>query len=242
MMLLMLGAMHTMGRTRDGQNRHFLLHCQRRGWMSTFTRPVDDLGRWTGVLENYLADQIEQTEYFFWMGQFTSIFQCARWLPEYARAFLEVGKLDEEFRLEQVTRPAVSTIFQGTSIVAPPLSRALGIGACFVLRELIRRNVISNPLAHAHCYVPHLRVRRLVGWIAEGSAGDAVWGGPRCDGSRDIHRVLLQYLGNSRCHFDQCFDIPLQLIAEDPDLRSELIRQDLPAGAPDAGGDEDAVF
>ncbi len=238
MVLLMLGAMHTMGRTKDGQNRHFLTHCQNMGWMHTFSRPVDDLSDWMTVLEQYLRDQVQQTEYFFWMGQFMSIFQCARWLPEYAHAFMEINKLTQDFRLDEITQPSVSVLFQGTGIEAPPISRALGLGACFVVRELTRLGVIRNSLAHRHCYVPSRRVRQLMSAI-EGQAFVDDGAGRRWERSIDIHSTLRHHLGPERCHFDLAFDIPLQLLAEQRDLQAELLHLDIPD---DDVEDDELVF
>jgi hypothetical protein len=47
---------------------------------------------------------------------------------------------------------------------APPLTKVLGIGACFVARELARAEVINptNPQLQDHCYPPVGRVRRLL--------------------------------------------------------------------------------
>ena len=47
----------------------------------------------------------------------------------------------------------MSQDFSGGGPSAPPLTRALGIGACFVVRELVRVDVLKSPLAHDHSYV-----------------------------------------------------------------------------------------
>ena len=129
--LMMLATLQTMGRTNPEQHREFLRLCVRQGWMDVFADPRRLADRWIGVLEDYLGAQTDDIQFYHWMRQFVSIYQIARWLPEYIRSFLEIDKFKERFDLDQVTRPAMNSDFSGGGPSAPPLTRALGIRGVF---------------------------------------------------------------------------------------------------------------
>jgi hypothetical protein len=96
------------------------------------------------------------------MKQFVGIYQLSRHLDDYIEVFLAVRRFDHPFALTQLTNTRASAEFQGGGVQAPPLSRVLGMGQCFVLRELFRHQVLANPHAHPHCFVPVGRVRRML--------------------------------------------------------------------------------
>jgi hypothetical protein len=216
MILFMLGMTHTMGRTTAAQHREFVRRCAHQGWLDVFAEPVDRAPeRWIRVMEEYLADRVEDIEYFAWMRQFVSIFQFARWLEHYIRAFREVPRVRAPFRLADVTEPRASVLFQGTEIDAPPISRTLGTGACFVMRELSRTQRIDNEHVARYCYTPVARVRFLlrgIGW--DGPTEEAQSGRDRATLSGSIYEFLVQHLGRDRALFDYAFDIPLLAITQ----------------------------
>ena len=47
----------------------------------------------------------------------------------------------------------MSEDFSGGRTERSTVTRALGIGACFVVRELVRANVLKSSLAYDHSYV-----------------------------------------------------------------------------------------
>ena len=159
---MMLAALQTMGRTNPEQHRNFLRQCAQRGWMDVFADPGLPADRWIGVLEDYLGTQTYDIRFYHWMRQFVSIYQIARWLPEYARSFLAIDKYKKRFDLDQVTRPAMNPDFSGGGLSAPPLTRTLGIGACFVVRELVRTDVLQSEFTFDHAYVAVGRVRDVL--------------------------------------------------------------------------------
>ena len=109
---------------------------------------------------------------------------------------------------------------QGGGISAPPVHRTLGIGACFVVRELLRLGVVSGDSApHACAYVPTKRLRDLfVRW------GYPEFDVPRADVglSKVIHRILVEHLGVEDARFQGAYDIPLQLVAYDPGYMAQV--------------------
>ncbi len=225
MIILSLGAMHTLGRTRPWQDSGFLRLCRDRGWLDTFARSTKQRDSWMEVLVEYLQDQVEHADYFLWMSRFVGLFQLSHWLHEYAELFLRIDGRREPFQLGTLLTPRAD---MNSPVDAPPLTRVLGIGACFVIRELARAGVIdaTNPALQEHCYPPVGRVRRLL--IELGCAG---LGDPtrtideRLGQSRIIHEFLSQHLGPERAHFGYTFDLPLLEVAEDRKLRTGFLGQ-----------------
>lgn len=221
LVLLILGATHTMGRTRPEQHREFLRHCKDQGWLDVFADPTLHAEKWMGILEGYLSAQITEAIFFEWVKQFVSIFQLANWLQDYVEAFLAIDQLGTPFSLDSVTRSGTSEIWQGGGPDAPSLTRTLGMGACFVVRELVRLNVLQSEHAYPHCYVPVLRVRQIFERL--GCTGILDQHSYRT--SERIYCFLVDTFGGEdirKVTFDHSFDIPFLLIADNPDLQQEF--------------------
>ena len=218
--LFLLGLTHTMGRTVAEQHRGFLRDCERGGWLNVFACSERDPAQWIEFIDDYLRDKLDETKFLQWMKQFVGIYQISRYLDEYIEAFQAVPRIRRPFSLAEVTNTRTSAAFQRGGVSAPPLSRVLGIGACFVLRELNRLQVIENEHANRHCYPPVGRVRKLLqGLGCEGL--DVVT--RRWELSPVIHRFLKLHLGEDAI-FHRDFDIPLQIVAEDVDLQDRFLR------------------
>jgi hypothetical protein len=160
--LFLLGLTHTMGRTVAEQHRGFLRDCEHGGWLNVFARSERDPAQWIKFIDDYLRDKLDETRFLQWMKQFVGIYQISRYLDDYIEAFQAVPRIRKPFSLTEVTNTRASAAFQRGGVSAPPLSRVLGIGACFVLRELSRLEVIENEHANRHCYPPVGRVRKLL--------------------------------------------------------------------------------
>ena len=223
--LLILASLHTMGRTTREQNCRFLSRCEDERWMDVFIDPGLPAERWMGVLDGYLGTSTHDIVSYHWMRQFVSIYQIARWLPDYVRSFLAIDKSEKPFDLDQATRPAVNPDFSGGGPSAPPLTRALGIGACFVVRELVRTRVLRSEFTYDHTYVAVRRVRYvfarlgMIKFPAESASYRH---------SRRIRDFLLDHLEADKAHFNRCFDLPFLAIAEDPRLQRRLLDCQLP--------------
>jgi len=228
MSLFMLGAMHTMGRMRGEAHRNFLVMCEEQGWLEVFSRPTDsNLDEWMGVLKAYLDRNVNDSPYLQWMGRFVSIFQFAHWLPEYVASFLAIEQFKDEFELDEITAIRASPAFQGGGLDAPPVSRTLGIGTCFVVRELVRAKVITNHRSFRHCYVPSGRVRRLMSLLGcHGLEGSFVSASERVKASGMIYDYLVDTLKDiTKARFHGDFDLPLIALTEpaNRDLLSRLL-------------------
>ncbi|MBK3732776.1 hypothetical protein GAY29_06560 [Azospirillum brasilense] len=214
LVLLALGSLMRMGRTQRGQHRRFIEICEKRGWWDVFAGvdPRDGADRWLDVLENFADLQVQDETFAFWMREFATIHRFARWLPVYAQIFLRLGARREAFDLSVVLAPRADPALTGAGGVdAPPISRSLGLGACFVVRELNRLDLVTGPLTHPYCFAPTASVRRLLERFGF-SLSDGE-GGPFAQ-SRAIHEFLVSHLGPDRATFAGDFDLPLVVLAD----------------------------
>jgi hypothetical protein len=207
MITFMLGALHTLGRTTSHQDRAFLELCDRRHWLEVFAAREFVAERWMEILEDYIADRVQEVQYSLWMNQFVSFYYLSRRLKEYVDAFKAVRAFRVKFDCRELTEPRAAAAFQGGGPDAPPITRVFGSGICFVLRELCRSGVLVNPLAYEHCYVPRQGVLELLGEL--GLDGGLVYGGASPAASGGIFRFLVDHLGEERATFGRSFDLPL---------------------------------
>ena len=217
--LFMLGALHTMGRVKPEQHRSFIRLWRQNGWLQIVANPQKNLQSWVGIVVDFLDQPGETIRFFDWMRQFVSIIQLAHWLQDYGDAFLAIDQLNGPLLMTDITRLRYSSQFQGSDLDAPSIDRTLGIGACFVVRELMRLGILSSVHAYPHCYTPVRRVRNLLESIGcRGLDSDA---SQRWEQSVAIYEFLSEYLGE-RATFNGAFDIPFLIIAEDGDLQNEF--------------------
>jgi hypothetical protein len=188
------------------------------------------------VLDDYFERQLDESTYSHWMRLFVSIFQLSRWLPEYVELLLGIERRNDPFSLIQLLRPRVDPVQQGGGIDAPPLDHTLGIGACFVLRELCRARMLTNPEVHPHCYMPGARVIRLLQWIGLDAGVTLV---QRLEQSRLVHQFLSANLGPDGATFGGDFDIPLLVVSADPQLFEEVFEEPQPHELSELAPDED---
>ncbi|MCM2372089.1 sacsin N-terminal ATP-binding-like domain-containing protein [Aporhodopirellula aestuarii] len=230
--VFLLALMHTIGRAQPEQHRKFIAKCGSEGWLDMFAASEPESERWMQFVSDYLERQIDEAEYFHWMRQFVGIFQMSKYLDGYAELFLAIGRIDRPFQLVEVLHSRSSSLFQGGGVSVPPLSRVLGLGSCFVVRELIRLNVLSNPHAIRHGYVPVKRVRDIFQQLGCEGLDLQV---QRWDMARHLYCFVEEHLGAEQATFMNDFDIPFQFIAEDVDLRQMFFHQDV---VDDGGEDE----
>jgi hypothetical protein len=91
------------------------------------------------------------------------------------------------------------------------LAPILGMGSCFVMRELVRLGHIKNPQTHCYCYEPAEKVRTLLGQLGcpvmetrDTSPGEM---------SKVIHQFLSENCADPT--FKEGFDLPLLLWTPD---------------------------
>lgn len=80
----------------------------------------------------------------FEMENRSVIYQISRWLTDYVESFRNIDRLRRQFGLDEILAPRTNVDFSGGGPDAPSLRRTLGIGACFVVRELMRFRVLAD--------------------------------------------------------------------------------------------------
>jgi len=168
LILLFLGATHTIGRQSRDQHRGFIEHCQREGWWDVFAtpNPQDQASAWMRVIDQYLVSNDSNMTYFHWMRYFVTLYQLALYMEEYGiRILSAMNQQNNELpSLEYYLNPNDSHLFSGASFPhVPPLTKTLGIiGANFVIRELVRKEFIKHNAKQyfvPYCFVPTGSVR-----------------------------------------------------------------------------------
>jgi hypothetical protein len=221
--LLVLGSLHSIGRTNLEQHRNFLDTCDKKDWLNTFADQQSDAQRWMGILEEYLDNPTGDHEYYQWMKQFVSIYQISRWLSDYAEGFLNINRIKQPFALDHIIALRTSAMFSGSDLDAPALNRALGMGVHFVIRELTRLAVLRQDHVHRHCYVPAGRVCSLLKLLG----CDKLECSSMTERSGVIHKFLVTHLGPERASFNRSFDLPLMALSEDEELQQRICGRDL---------------
>jgi hypothetical protein len=234
--LFLLGMAQTLGRVRPEASRSFLELCDREGWLSALARAKEDPHAWVDLLNEYLDDRIERLTFQQWMRLLVGLFIVGRGLDDYVDALLSIDRMRGGVSPGHIFNPRANPAFQGGGPDAAPISQVLGIGCCFVLRELAAANVVANPAVHPYCYVPSAGVRWLVGMLG-GPDLDNV-SGPRWVQSAAIYQFLREELGPGGATFDGAFDIPLQLLAYDSGLLQRVLSLSPPPELDDESRDE----
>ena len=221
--LFLYGIVQTLGRTRIEAGRDFIQLCENEGWIQNLCQLPIQSEEWLKNLYAYIQKQTDNIPFYQWIKLLFGLFVVARKLEDYVKAFEAINNMGDFGNLNQITNPLTNRFFQGGGPDAPPISRILGIGAWFMLRELVRNGLITEEAAFPHCFVPFKRVQNLIVALGGPQLGNAT----REEQSIRIHDFLKEHLQN-RATFDQSFDIPLQLIAADKILWNQFVNQKMP--------------
>jgi hypothetical protein len=218
MVLFGRAVFYRIGRSTDEQHRSFIERAQRTGSWSVFSaaNPQERAHEWMNVLDRFWDEQVDSDTWGNWMRSFPQFYKLARWLEEYAELFLNLERQDSPYDLAAVLNSRTDQGQQGGGIDAPPPS--LGIGACFVIRELLRYRHIRNNYAREHAFLPTGAVRRLINRIGLEIDNEA-----SVEVSSQIYRQIAHHLNPERATFGGAYDIPFQLIAADPELEAQLL-------------------
>jgi hypothetical protein len=217
--LFLLACAQTLGRTTMEQGRNFLELSRNHGWLDRMTQADRIPEVLTGCWTEFVGGQVDRIAYYRWILQLVGLSVVATWLDEYTDAWLAVRHVTREFDLEQISNPRSSEFFAGGGPDAPPLSPILGIGQCFLMRELMRNGIVASTFATRWCYPPVARLRRLVqalGGPVRSNERERTW-----QFSVDIYDFLSDHLPDPT--FSGAFDIPLLIVADNDELRERFL-------------------
>lgn len=217
--LLVLGTCRSLGRAQNHQHRSFLELAHREGWWEVFKAPGEP-GAWMGVLRAWQDDALAKLTYPRWMSLFPAIYQLSRYQDVYVRLLKSAGRRPDD--LYQVTRlltPRTDEALTGagTHFDAPPAP--LNMGLYWVLRELVRLEVVQGEHLYPDCWVPSEQV--LV-FLRPLGLEQPDGGLPNSQKAHTIANFLADELGTETPSLHLAFDIPLWHIAENEELRREL--------------------
>jgi len=215
MTLFSLGVFRRYGRVTDQQHRGFLDFLSTRGWWQTICEVDPELGAeaWLGILRAYGEERQTETVFELWMDSFPRRYRVARWLNEYVHLFQTLDRRESGFA-RFLLSPASDPSLSGSGIDAPTLSGILRLGQHLVIRELLRADVLSSPIAKEMAFAPRSSVINLMSGLGYSDV----------DNSSGIFRVLVDELGEEGACFGGAYDIPLQLLATDSDAVRDVER------------------
>jgi hypothetical protein len=214
------GSLATMGRVTTEQNREFLNLCDDLDCFQTLLNPTLGSTEWLRAVESYLDDKVEDIRYFHWLRHsLLSVVFIARHIEVFATSFRAIDQVPGGMRMRDVLASRINSHLSGTGLEAPPLGPILGIGACVVLRELVRGGVVRSVQVQPFCYPPVRRLRVLLeelSWDSGKGFDDSPW-----ELSRSIHEFLAEHLDDPT--FGGSFDLPLLALADDRDLQRQVL-------------------
>ncbi len=221
MILLIHAALHTEGWYRVGRHREFLNFLERNGWIGILANPNSPASEYTRILDEFLGDNPEAIVYYHSMRQFISFYASSRHLETLVESLANVDKKTQPWPLREAFSIGLNADFAGSGLVAPSFERGFGLGAHFVLRELYRLGRLSNDHGKPHAFVLP-RGTRCLCEIAFGMPGfsELRW---QENVSSNLHNRLQALDARLDPTFDNCFDIPLSILAGDFDLRENIL-------------------
>jgi hypothetical protein len=231
LLLFIQAALVPLGFNRIGRDQSFTRFLIEKNWVEILARVSEDPHALFTALDNYLGAYIQNTEFHFQMRQFISFYAVSRNLDSFLLSLKAAEQSDQPDAFNHVFSPKANPVLSGTGIDAPPLGGMLGMGTCQLLRELYRLGRLKNPHGYQFAFTPIRKVRRLSTQLfgtTEGYAGAAA--------SVNIFNEL-QALGtelNLDSTFNHCFDLPLQILAENKALRTRVLEQEFEAEAADS--------
>ncbi len=214
--LLVLGACRSLGRAKDHHHRRFLELVHSEGWWEVFKTPDDD-NAWMGMLRDWQDDALAKLTYPRWMSLFPAICQLSRYQDVYRRLLKSAGRRPEGmYQVSRLLAPRVDEALTGagTHFDAPPAP--LNMGVHWVLRELVRLEIIEGEQLFPGCWVPSKQVIRLLVRLGLEQPDDHV---SNSEKARAIFDFLASELGTRAPNLHRAFDIPLRRVASDADLR-----------------------
>ena len=214
--LLALGACRSLGRARDHQHRSFLELAHGRGWWEVFRTP-DDADAWMKVLRDWQDGASAKLPYPNWMSLFPAIYQFSRYRDVYVRLLKSAGRRPEGmYQVTALLAPRIDEALTGTGthFDAPPAP--LGMGLHWVLRELVRLEVVAGEHLYPDCWVPSEQVFRLLEPLGLDRPDDGMANSQK---AHTIFDFLASELGTETPTLHLAFDIPLRHAASDADLR-----------------------
>ena len=209
-----LACFQALGRTQDRQHCGFIARGWRDGWWPELaqSRPPNDAQSWLERLVCWSAADTLDQDFLPWKRTFVDLYTVARHLDTYIVIFRSLPRIIDKHdptSLNDLLHPTYSPAIAPLGLDAAPLDRSLGIGANWMIRELVRHGVYNADDADTlapYCWAPTRRVRKLLNHLGE------VIESADMDASRFLYEFIKDQIGLDRVRFHGDFDLPLQLV------------------------------
>lgn len=225
LILFIHAALVPLGFNKIGRHQSFTQFLISNKWVDVFAAVSEKPLNLLKALDKYLGDSIQNTQFHFQMRQFIAFYAVAQNMESFLHSLYEAERSTEPNCFNAVFTPNTNPLLTGTGIAAPPLNGMLGIGTCQLLRELYRLGRLKNPRGYGFAFTPIRKVRRFCTQLFgtdEGYKGAF---------SSNIIFSKLQLLSirsqpTLDPTFKHCFDIPLQILAENKELRTRVLQKE----------------
>ncbi len=214
--LLVLGLCRSLGRTQDSQHSGFLELVHGRGWWDVFKAPDDDVA-WMRILREWQDGASDRLPYRQWMSLFPTIYQLSRYEGDYVRLLKSAGQRpDHMYDVRRLLSPRVDTALTGadTRFDAPPAPLYMGLH--WVLRELVRLEVVEGEHLYPDCWMPSKQVLGVLYPLGLDRPDDAM---SNPEKAHAIFDFMASGLETATPNLHRAFDIPIRHMASNPDLR-----------------------
>ncbi len=211
--MLGLATFQTLGGIQPEQSRGYVERAIREGWWRDLARIEPNDRKLLPYVERLLAWSEPDADDAFmrWRRCLVDVCTIARHIDDYRvlfRALPRIVSQEGHVSLRNLLMPGSSLEAGRLGVNAANLSRSLGIGANWVVRELARIEIY--PREHAQLAMPFgwstpRRVRRLIERIGLGSVDHGV------DGGWHLHQLVMRTTGHT-APFGDDGDLPLHII------------------------------
>ena len=211
-----LACYQSLGRTQDNQHRGFIGPGIREGWWQNLaqSKPPADFQPWLDRLDHWSIAEAFQQDFLPWKRTLVDLYTVARHLDAYIYVFQNLPRIISEHgpvMLRDAHRPTYWPAMAQPGLDAAPIDRSLGIGANWMIRELVRYGVYSADDVDTiapYCWATTRRVRRLLKKLDRGAFAESA----NMDASRSVYEFIERHIGHARARFEGDFDLPLQLV------------------------------
>ena len=217
--LLVLGACRSLGLAQDYHHRSFLELAYGQGWWDVFKTPGDS-DAWMKVLRGWQDEALAKLTYRRWMSLFPAIYQLSRYRDVYVRLLKSAGQRPEHmYEVTRLLAPRVDEALTGAGarFDAPPAP--LNMGLHWVLRELVRLDVVEGEHLFRDCWVPSEQVLGLLGSLGLDRPDNGMSNSQK---AHTIFDFLASELGTPTPNLHRAFDIPLRHVDANGDLRGQF--------------------
>jgi hypothetical protein len=234
-------ALAALGLNKTGRNRAFLSHLIDSGLADALSADSASSASISEAIEEYLKTSLNTyaAAYSWQLRQFFPIYGFARFLSTYLEALSQIERHSTNAHdFLRFTAPNQTLLLQGAGFRAPDMGSFIGIGKCFILREIYRKGRLTNPAGHAYCYFPTRKTRRIFAQLFGVDPG----AGPAASVAMhtELTRLAEEHGGDPT--FGNSFDLPLLLLAEQPRLRAKVFSKEFDAEVSEQAEINDAII